>query len=72
MHAKCPKCDSQLTRCDMDQIVIGNQLSGPFLHGVVAMCPHLQCRAVLGVFADPASLAADVADLVKKTLGKIR
>lgn len=69
-HGKCPRCEAAINRCDLDQIVIGNQVTGPFFHGVSACCP--QCKTVLGVSIDPASLAADVAQQVTRILGKTR
>jgi hypothetical protein len=65
-HGKCPRCEQPVDHCELDQIVIGNQLSGRFFHGASACCP--KCHTVLGVFADPSALASDIAQQTTRKL----
>jgi hypothetical protein len=58
-HGKCPACQQQVTHCDLDKIVVGNQISGPSFHAVAACCP--KCQTVLGVMVDPWALTIDIA-----------
>ena len=72
-HGKCPKCGQSVSHCDIDKIIVGDQLAGPFFHGVAICCANQQCHAVLSVSVDPASLAEDIAQsVVRKMQGKTR
>lgn len=67
---KCPKCAADLHAIDGKAMLIGDQLSGPIFHGVVATCPH--CRTVLGVLGqedDTKALIAREMDELRKSLG---
>ena len=67
-HGKCQKCGTAISYCEMDQIIVGNQVSGPFFHGVAMCCPNGQCHAVLGVSIDPSSLVADIVHQVARKI----
>ena len=61
-HGKCPKCAETVAQCTYYPVVIGDKAFGPFFHGISMCCS--KCKTVLGVSADPVSMAQDVADLV--------
>ena len=63
--AKCPHCGQQITSVDLEGTTIGNKVFGPLMAGRLAVCPNLQCRKVLGVIADPAAIAAEVAKVLQ-------
>ena len=67
-HGKCPTCGESVSRCDLDAIIVGNQVSGPFFHGVSMCCPNAKCHAVLGVSIDPSAFAVDVARQVTRQI----
>lgn len=67
-HGKCPKCGTEITRCDLDQVTIGGPHAGPMFHGAAACCPT--CKTVLGVTIDPLSLAADIARQVARQISE--
>jgi hypothetical protein len=52
----------------MKAVTVGDQLAGPFFHGVAICCANPQCHKVLSVVADPSSLAADIARRVAKEI----
>jgi hypothetical protein len=67
MNGKCPSCGQRLGHIDLERGPIGNTVVGPLVSGYVAVCPRFDCRAVLGVMADPDAIAQQV---VKKLSGK--
>jgi phage FluMu protein Com len=67
-HGKCPKCSADISQCDLDKIVIGDQFAGPFFHGVSMCCP--KCKTVLGVSADPEALAQDIVQKLFRRIEK--
>jgi hypothetical protein len=72
-HDNCPKCEQSITRFDLSKVIVGDQLIGPFFHGVSICCPNQKCKTVLGVSIDPAALAADIAlRVANKIQGKTR
>lgn len=65
---KCPNpaCAQTLSRADMEKIIIGDKTFGPFYNAISALCPN--CRTIVGVTIDPASLGADIVAGVLKGL----
>ena len=69
-HGKCPKCEKEVMQADMESITVGDTFSGPFFRGVSICCP--QCKTILGVIADPASMASDIASQIERNIREKR
>jgi len=66
-RGKCPKCEKVPQKTDIETIIIGDQVLGPFYGGVSILCPH--CKTILGISIDPISIKEDVVREVLKGLG---
>jgi hypothetical protein len=66
IYPKCPKCDKDVSQCDLTRVIVGDPTTGPSFHGAVASCPS--CRTLLGITMDVAALAADIADQVARRM----
>jgi phage FluMu protein Com len=66
-RGKCPKCEKVPQKTEIESIVIGDQMLGPFHSGISILCPH--CKTILGIAIDPISIKEDVVREVLKGLG---
>ncbi len=66
----CPKCERKVSHANLDQITLGDKITGPLHRGVSMICPN--CKTVLGVAFDPIALKADIVDEVLEGLGHKR
>lgn len=60
--AKCPKCESSVTRMNLEHPKAVNR-DGKEFSGIVFLCPS--CSTVLGATIDPVLLANQVIQAVK-------
>ncbi len=70
LSMKCAACSKDLHNIDAKPTTVGNKVTGPLYHAVVATCPH--CQAVLGVLNDPSEARIAIEremDALRKDLG---
>jgi hypothetical protein len=66
IYPKCPKCEKDVSKCDLTRVIVSDPVTGPSFHGAAVSRPS--CQTLLGITVDVAALAADIADQVARRM----
>jgi hypothetical protein len=64
---KCPGCGKVPFNIRLESVDIGDGFTSKF-HGVMYVCPNIQCKTILGVGIDPVALKTDTINGVVNAL----